>query len=84
MMNRYFSNGYYGNARCLRYLNNGWGILITLAVIITISLLFYFIVHNKKRRTSNNMILEELKMKYVHGDITEEDYLRRKEIINRK
>lgn len=84
MMNGYFNNGYLRSASCFRFMHSGWGMLIALGVIITISLLFYFIVHNKKRRASNDAAAESLKMKYVQGDITEEEYLRRKDIINRK
>jgi hypothetical protein len=61
-------------------------------VIITTSLLFCIIVHNKKRKFSNKRILEELKMKYIHEDITEgditeediteEDYLRRTDYLS--
>lgn len=84
MMYGYFNNGYYGSASCFRFFNNGWGILITLGVIVTISLLFYLFVHNNKRMTSYDAASENLKMKYVQGDITEEEFLRRKDIINRK
>lgn len=84
MMYRYFSNGNYGREGCLRFFNNGWGILIAFGVIITISLLFYFVVHNSKRKTSYDAASENLKMKYVQGDITEEEYLKRKDVINRK
>lgn len=84
MMNGYFSNGYYGSASCFRFMNNGWGILTTLGVIITISLIFYFVVYNSKKKTSYDAASENLKMKYVQGDITEEEYLRRKDIINKK
>jgi len=84
MMNGYYSNGYYGNTSCLRFMNNGWGMLIAIGVIITISLLFFFVVHNRKRKTSYDAASENLKMKYVQGDITDEEYLRRHDIINKK
>lgn len=82
MMHRFYNNGYYGNG-CGGYslFHNGWGLLIGIIILVTIALLFYFIVHNKKKQASSDAA-ESLKLKYVQGEITEEEYLRRKSVIN--
>lgn len=83
MMYRYFNQGYYGNGNCFGFFNNGYGMFITLGLIITILLVLYFLGHTKKRKTSYDAALENLKMKYVKGEITEEEFVRRKDIMNR-
>ncbi|MFZ7120831.1 MAG: SHOCT domain-containing protein [Eubacteriaceae bacterium] len=64
------------------YHNNIWSSLIMLGVAILIGVLIVWIV--KKAKNSNNRVLEELKIKYVKEEISEEDYLRKKEVILRK
>lgn len=91
MMNRYLNggnigNGNFGGGRCLGngfahgFMGSG-GIILIIGVLIIIALLFFILVHNKKKKVINNEVEEILKMKYVKGEITEEEYLRRKEII---
>ena len=72
---RYFENG---------FMNNGWCMLIAVGVILIIALLVFIFVHNRKKKVSNNSLVEVLKMKYVQGEISEEEYLQRKEVIGRK
>jgi len=81
----FYNNGFYGDNGCLGYgfLNNGWHMYILIGAFLTIALLIYFFVHNNKKRLSNHSTLEMLKMKYVQGDITEEEYLKRKQVLDR-
>lgn len=83
MMYRYFNQGFYGNGACygLGYFNNGWNIVFGIGLIITIALLFYLFVHNKKRVSSD--ALEILKLQYVKGEISEEEYYRRKNLLHK-
>jgi putative membrane protein len=84
--NGFYGNGnYYSNGNCFGYgmFNNGWNIIILIGVLIIIALVTYFLVQNNKKRTINNNALENLKMKYIQGEITEEEYLKRKDILNR-
>ena len=67
----YFGHGFYGI----------WSLLIGLGIILIIAALL--IRRNAKRRY-NETGLELLKMKLVRGEITEEEYLSKKEIISRK
>lgn len=84
MMYRYFDNGFYGR-NCLGFglFSNGWNALYGLGLFVLIILLFYIIVHNKNKRLYSDAAVENLKMKYVQGEITEEEYLKRKDLIGR-
>jgi putative membrane protein len=99
MMYRYFANGNYGrgfgggnggygNFNCLNNFGygyfGGWGILIMIGVLILTALLIFFIVHNKNKKLQNQSAMETLKMKYVQGEITEEEFLRRKSLLERE
>lgn len=65
--------------------------LLIFAVIITLIVLL--IVHISKRMKANNAVqpsaaahspaLDALKMKYASGEITEEEYLKRKDVLSR-
>lgn len=83
-MYRYFNQGFNGNGFCpgLGYFNHGWGMIAGIGLIITIALLFYLFVHNKKKRVSSEA-LEILKLQFVKGEITEEEYFRRKSLLER-
>lgn len=78
-------NGFSGNNGCFGYgfMNNGWNMLIVVGVFLAIALLIYFLVHNRKKVISNQSTVEILKMKYVQGEITEEEYLKRKNVLDR-
>ncbi|MBH1939839.1 SHOCT domain-containing protein [Mobilitalea sibirica] len=84
MMYRYFNDSY-GNGFCsgFGFFNNGWGITIGVGLLIIIALLFYLFVHNNKKKRASSETLENLKLLYVKGDITEDEYLRRKSVIER-
>ena len=66
------------------FMNNGWCMLIVVGVILIIALLVFIFLHNRKKKVSNNSLVEVLKMKFVQGEISEEEYLQRKEVIGRK
>ena len=82
----YTGSGFSENARGFGYgfMNNGWGMLVVIAVLLIIALLIYIFVHNRNKKVSQSSVFEVLKMKYVQGEISEEEYLKRKEVINRK
>lgn len=84
-MYRFFNQGFYGNGVCrgLDNIQNVWGIVVGIGVIITIALLFYVFVHNNKKKRPSSEALEALKLHYAKGDISEEEYLKRKSIIER-
>lgn len=80
MMHRnWFGNGYcplfggYGTF-------NFWHILVMIGVVIVV---IGFIMMSKKNNKSENS-LELLKIQYIEGKLTEEEYLNRKNVIERK
>jgi len=84
MMYRNFSQGFngYGTCPAFGYFHNGWSVVVGIGLLVTIALLFYIFVHNKKKRISSDA-LEILKLQYVRGEISEEEYLRRKSLVDR-
>ena len=80
----YFNQGFNSNGLCsgFGYFSNGWSIIAGIGLILTITLLFYLFVHNNKKRASSEAF-EILKLKYVKGEISEEEYFRRKSLLDR-
>ena len=81
------SRGLFGSNGCFGYgfMNSGWNVLIAIGVFLIAVVLIYFLVHkNKNQKISNDSALETLKMKYVQGAITEEEYLKRKDTLDRE
>lgn len=82
-----FGRGYYGTNGCFGLFGSSpwymWGsmiILIVLAIVIVA-----MIVKSKGNvKNSSSEALELLKIKLVRGEITEEEYLRKKEILTFK
>jgi putative membrane protein len=54
-------------------------ILIILAVVLIIKL-----IQNNKSKTVSSIALDNLKAKFANGDISEEEYLNRKNILENK
>lgn len=82
MMYRYFNQGFKSNGLCpgFKYFNSG-GFIIGIGLIITIALLFYIFVHNKNKRAPSEA-LEILKLQFVRGEISEEEYFRIKSSLD--
>ena len=77
-------NGWYGNSECGVFGINGfsgWHYLIMIGVIIIIVAIVMFV--RRKNNSDGNQALNTLKELYVKGEITEEEYLKRKDVIER-
>jgi putative membrane protein len=76
-------NGWYGHSDYSfwgGHVFNGWYSLIMVGVlIIIVALILMF----RKKNKSGNQALDTLKVLYVKGEITEEEYLKRKNVIER-
>ncbi len=85
MLNGY---GWHGNGDCEFFGNGfswwhyGWHYMIILGVIIIIVALVLFA--KRKNKNNENQALSTLKELYVKGEITEEEYLKRKNVIERR
>lgn len=84
MMYGNFNQGLSNNRLCsgFGYFNNGWSIIAGIGLIIAIALLFYLFIYNNKKRTSSEAF-ETLKLQFVKGEISEEEYVRRKSLLER-
>lgn len=72
----------HGSAHGMSYFGYGSHLFVSTIIIIIIALLiFAFLHHKKKNSTSSSEAAEILKMRFVNGEITEEEYLRMKKII---
>lgn len=74
-------NGWYGNGEYGIFGFSGWHYLIMLGVIIIIVAIVMFA--RRKNNPDENQALSTLKELYVKGEITEEEYLKRKNVIER-
>lgn len=81
--NGYNSGRFFGG--CLRngLWFNGWGMLIWIGILITAALLIFFIVNHNRKKNMAFSSHELLKLKFVKGEITEEEYIRRREVLDR-
>lgn len=78
-----FGNGFNGIGNCFGYglMRGGGGMIIMLAAAALIILGIVFFARRKARRNIDNAALDALKMRLARGEITDEEYLRRKTIL---
>lgn len=86
MMHR---NGWNGNYGCSPMAGNmaghmfgGWSFMIMFGIILIIIAIVLF-TRRKNNTTNENQVMNTLKELYVKGEITEEEYLKRKDVIQR-
>ncbi|MDF2821229.1 MAG: uncharacterized protein K0R15_1670 [Clostridiales bacterium] len=77
-----FRNGCFGNGG-YGFMNNGWNIFIALTILLVVAFVIYLLVH-KNSKISKQSSLELLRMKYAQGEITDEEYLKRKEVLGKR
>ena len=88
MMNGFDTNSSYGMMQ--GNFNNGFGFLIMIITMTVIIYAIFKLFNNNQNSNSSNQYqsndgsLEVLKSKLVKGEITEDDYLRMKKIIQSK
>ncbi|MCE5195874.1 MAG: hypothetical protein LLG09_01905 [Negativicutes bacterium] len=72
--------------RCLgfgsRFLMGGWMMLIMAAVLLLVIFTILHFTGKKSKNQANADILDLLKMKLAKGEISEEEYLRKKNFLN--
>lgn len=78
----------YNDGYCGGYMGGGFGwhwIIPIILIGLTIFVIFSLTSTNKNSSTNHsNHALDELNKKFVNGEISEEDYLRRKDLIKKK
>lgn len=80
-----YGRGYNGFTNCFGsgFIYGGWGMMLLMAVftLLAVAVIIYF-VKRSGRHQSSNEALQALKMRLVKGEISEEEYLRRKTILD--
>ncbi len=77
-------NGWLGNSDVSFMggnMSSGWHYLIMFGVVIIIVALI--LLARRKNNSNGNQALNTLKELYVKGEVTEEEYLKRKNVIER-
>lgn len=75
----YFGRGFTGG---MGYFGYGPHMFLIVGLIVIITLLIIIFLHNRKKNLSSNEAQEALKVRYVNGDITEEEYKKMKKMID--
>jgi putative membrane protein len=81
-----YGRGMIGNYGCFGqgFFGGGWSSLITRGVIIAAIVLIVYIVRRSNTTQANNPALDSLKIRLVQGEITEEEFLKKKAVLNKK
>lgn len=82
-----YGRGWFGNYSCPFLGGNlfgAWHLLILLGVILIIAALIVWVRRNNRNSGNESQAIGTLKELYVKGEITEEEYLKRKNVIERK
>ena len=77
-------NGWFGNFDYLflgRNILSGWHYLIMIGIVMVVVALIIWIIRKDKHH--GNQALSMLKELYVKGELMEEEYLKRKNVIER-
>lgn len=64
------------------YVNHGIGMIMMIAFVLIAVFALIFIVTRINRRKPGNAALEALKVRLAKGEISEDEYIRRKNIID--
>lgn len=72
-----------GNGFCLEngFMGSGWHLLVMAGVLLLIVAVIIYFTRKSNDGAGNNQAIELLKMKFVQGEITEEEYLTKKETL---
>ena len=78
------SRGMFNNDGWSGLMTGGWNWLIGIGIILIVIAVTYLIVNRNKNKDSNNNALESLKVKFAQGEVTEEEYTKRKNVLEDK
>lgn len=64
--------------------HSGWGWIIGIGLALIVIATVYLVIHRSKRTTYDANALEILKNKFAQGDITVDEYQKRKSVLSEK
>ncbi|GMQ64857.1 SHOCT domain-containing protein [Vallitalea maricola] len=76
-----FSRRYYNGYNCFSNFGNPWVMGITLIIILLAIYLIYKLFRTNHKKS--NQSLERLNMKYVSGEISQEEYNERRRVLEK-
>lgn len=84
MMN--FNRGLVLSGRCFEpgFFANGWNWLIGIGILLIIVVGIVLIATRNRKTSKDDSIFEALKLKYADGEISTEEYKKRKSILEEK
>jgi putative membrane protein len=65
------------------FLEGDMHFIIGLVILVIISVVIIFFIGKGRKNKNINNILEILKIKYINGEITEEEYKKRKDVLSK-
>ncbi|BEP28312.1 SHOCT domain-containing protein [Helicovermis profundi] len=74
-----YGGRYFGAYNCF---DNGWMMIIMGMFFVIALVAFIYWLNRNKRALVNTDALEILKMKYINGEISDEEYIQKKNILN--
>ena len=81
-----YGRGYNGFNNCFGYgfgfMNSGIGMILMLAFILIVTIAVIYFVSRINRHKPANDALETLKIRLAKGEISEDEYLRRRNLID--
>lgn len=81
MFNRGFGGFNYCSWYTNRFFYGGWGMLALAGIALAAGILIFLIMKNNKKRDTSKDALERLKIRYVNGELSEEEYLQKKKVL---
>jgi len=77
----------YGNGNGFNCGNYGvlgnWNFLIPI-IILGITLYIVFKIFNQNSTNNKTILINQLNMKYINGELSEEEYIQKKKVISKK
>ena len=84
MMN--YGRSFFLNDRCLAggFLFNGWNWLIGIGILLVVVAVIVLVTAKRSKTLKDDSVLEALRLKYAEGEISTEEYKKRKSILEGK
>lgn len=76
----------FSNIGCFGYgfFDSIWTVLIGIGILLLVITVTYLLVKKSRKTTMSSNALELLKTKFAKGEITEEEYLKRKNVFDKE